>query len=266
MAPLSKERAVTTSSESVKLAHRVVGSGPRTVIAVHGWMMSGRVYDDLVAALDTEGIRLVVPDLRGAGDSVKPEAGYSIAHYAADVLALADELRAERFTLIGHSMGGTIAQYVAAHAPERVEGMVLLSPVPASGMPGFPEQARPLFRGASHAEAHATILGMACTNLSGKGRDHLLACAATVPAHAIAEGFEAWTGAAFGDRLSAVKARTLVVATDDPFLPPDFLRQAIVGPIAGARLAVLPGAGHYPQVERTRETAAVIEGFLAGLG
>jgi pimeloyl-ACP methyl ester carboxylesterase len=43
-------------------------------------------------------------------------------------------------------------------------------------------------------------------------------------------------------------------------------REAIVAQIAGARLAVIPGAGHYVPVERTRETAAVIEAFLAGLG
>ena len=82
----------------------------------------------------------------------------------------------------------------------------------------------------------------------------------------IAEGFDAWSGAGFADQLSAVTARTLVVATDDPFLPPDFLRQAIVAKISGARLAVIRGAGHDLPVERTGETAAVIEAFLAGLG
>ena len=96
--------------------------------------------------------------------------------------------------------------------------------------------------------------------------DGLLAAAATVPAGCIAEAFEAWRGADFGDALAKVTARTVVVATDDPFLPPDFLRAAIVGRIAGARLAVLPGAGHYVPVERSREVAALLTAFLAGLG
>ena len=60
--------------------------------------------------------------------------------------------------------------------------------------------------------------------------------------------------------------RDVVVATDDPFLPPAFLREAVVGRIDGARLAVIHGAGHYVQVERPDETAAVLEAFLAGLG
>ena len=74
------------------------------------------------------------------------------------------------------------------------------------------------------------------------------------------------TRGGFADRLGSITAPTLVVASDDPFLPPDFLRAKIVAPIARARLVIVPGAGHYPQVERTRETAAVLGAFLAGLG
>jgi pimeloyl-ACP methyl ester carboxylesterase len=256
---------MTTTNDGVKLAYRVVGSGPRTVIAVHGWMTSSRVYDDLVAAIDPTGLRIIVPDLRGSGDSDKPATGYTIERYAQDILGLADDLGVGNFTLVGHSMGGAISQWIAAHAPGRVDGMLLLCPVPASGVP-FPPEAAALFRNADNAGAHTAILGMACTNLSDAGREHLLAAAATVPTHCIAEAFDAWAGANFADKLSAVTARTLVVATDDPFLPPAFLRQTIVDPIAGARLAVLHGAGHYPLVERTGETAALVEGFLAGLG
>ena len=64
--------------------------------------------------------------------------------------------------------------------------------------------------------------------------------------------------------LDMVVAPTLVVATDDPFLPPAFLRQAVVQPIRGARMTHLPGPGHYPQVERPHETAALVGAFLAG--
>lgn len=257
---------MTTTNDGVKLAYRVLGDGPRTVILVHGWMVSSRVWDDLIAALDLSGIRLVVPDLRGAGDSDKPASGYTIERYGRDILGLADDLDARSFVLVGHSMGGTISQWIAAHAPARVDGMLLYCPVPASGMPGFPEQALELFRNANNAGAHAAILGMACTNLSDAGREHLLAAAATVPANCIAEAFEAWRGADFGDALAAVTARTLVVASEDPFLPPAFLQAAIVGRIAGARLAEIRGAGHYVSVERSRESAALLTAFLAGLG
>ena len=256
---------MTTTNDGVKIAYRIVGSGPRTVIAVHGWMATSHVFDDLIAALDPTGVRIILPDLRGSGDSDKPATGYTLERYAHDILGLADDLGVGNFTLIGHSMGGAISQWIAAHAPGRVDGLLLLCPVPASGVP-FPPEAAALFRNADNAGAHTAILGMACTNLGDAGREHLLAGAATVPTGCIAEAFDAWSGANFADKLSAITARTLVVATDDPFLPPAFLRQVTVSPIAGARLAVLHGAGHYPTVERPSETAAIVEGFLAGLG
>ncbi|PCC73376.1 Pimeloyl-ACP methyl ester carboxylesterase [Nannocystis exedens] len=254
-----------TTSDKVQIAYRVLGEGPRTILAIHGWMVSSTVYDELAERLDLTGFRLVIPDLRGSGESDRPESGYTVERYAADVTELMDVLGDRSFVLIGHSMGGAIAQWIASAAPERVQGQVLLCPVPASGIP-FPPDAAALFRGADNRESKATILGMACTNLSESARERLLGAGASIPAKCIAEGFESWSSLSFADRLKHVTARTLVVATDDPFLPPPFLRQTIVDPIAGARLAVIRGAGHYVQVERPDETVAVISAFLAGLG
>ena len=54
-----------------------------------------------------------------------------------------------------------------------------------------------------------------------------------------------------------------MLATEDPFLPPDFLNASVVSKLARGRMAVLKGAGHYPQCEKPEETAALIEAFLA---
>lgn len=253
------------TSDGVKISYRVVGSGPRTVLAIHGWMVSSSVWDELAGLLDLEGLRLVIPDLRGTGGSDKPAGGYTIERYAQDALALMDELGDRSLVVLGHSMGGTIAQWIAAAAPERVAGLVLLCPVPASGA-ALPPEAVALFRGASTDEPKTAILGMACKDLPEAARSRLLSTGASIPAACIAEAFDAWSGASFAERLGAVTARTLIVASEDPFLPPAFLREAIAAKIAGARVAMVHGAGHYVQVERPRETAAVIEGFLAGLG
>src|SRR6185295_17549700 len=141
----------------------------------------------------------------------------------------------------------------------------LLCPVPASGIP-LPEDARGLFRtSAGNRDAQRTILNLACKELSEASRERLLDDAAKVSAVAIEQGFDAWTAGGFADKLGATEAPTLVVATDDPFLPPDFLQKAIVAHIPRAGLAYLPGPGHYPQVERPRETAALLRAFLAAL-
>jgi pimeloyl-ACP methyl ester carboxylesterase len=55
------------------------------------------------------------------------------------------------------------------------------------------------------------------------------------------------------------------VGTDDPFLPQPFLRAEVIEKIKGSRFAYLAGPGHYVQVERPRETAAIVEAFLAAL-
>lgn len=255
-----------TTDDQVTIAYRVLGSEDGVVVLfVHGWMMNGHVYDDLLALLDTRALHCVIPDLRGAGDSDKPASGYTLERYAADIEGLIGELGCERVTLVGHSMGGQVVQMVAASMPERIVGVVLINTVPASGIP-LPEDAQGLFRGAASREPQATILGMATVALSEASKERLLSLGATVSPACIAESFDAWRLGGFAERLSSIRSPVLVISTDDPFLPPDFLRQAVVDPIANARMATLSGAGHYPLVERPVETAAVVESFFAGLG
>lgn len=254
------------SSDQTTLHYRVVGDGPRNVLLVHGWMVSGAVFNELVELLDTTGLRLVIPDLRGAGGSGTPEGGYTLEQHARDVLAVADHAGLKRFTVVGHSMGGQLAQWVAAQEPSRVEGLVLLNTVPAAGMQ-LPPDAVGLFRtSANDREKQKIILGLACKQLSEAALERLLKDAGAVARGSIEGSFDAWTGGGFEAKLASITAPTLVVATDDPFLPPAFLREKVVGPIQGARLAYLPGPGHYPQVERPAETAALLTSFLAGLG
>ncbi|HZH16722.1 MAG TPA: alpha/beta hydrolase [Archangium sp.] len=254
------------SSDQTPIHYRVVGDGPRNVLFVHGWMMSGAVFNELVELLDTTGLRLVIPDLRGSGASGAPASGYTLEQHARDVLAVVEHAGLERFTVVGHSMGGQLAQWVAAQEPSRVDGVVLLNTVPASGMQ-LPPDAVGLFRtSANDREKQKIILGLACKQLSGAALERLLTVAGAVARGSIEGSFDAWTGGGFEAKLASITAPTLVVATDDPFLPPAFLREKVVGLIQNARLAYLPGPGHYPQVERPAETAALLTSFLAGQG
>lgn len=252
-----------TTDDQVKIAYRVEGSGKRNVLFVHGWMMNGHVYDDLLGLLHTDDLNCVIPDQRGAGDSDKPAGGYTLDRYAQDLRGLIDSISSDPWIVVGHSMGGQIAQLLAATAPERVCGLILVNTVPASGIP-LPDEVQQLFRGATRREPQATILGMACKELTDEGTERLLSYGATVADACISESFDAWMTGGFAERLGSIEAKALVIATDDPFLPPDFLRAAVVGLIPKARLATIPGPGHYPLVEAPAAVALAVEAYLAG--
>lgn len=256
-------RATTKSSDGTEISYRVLGEGDHTIVLVHGWMVSGAVYDPVIPALEGIGARVIVPDLRGAGESAPGASGYAIDRYVEDVVAVMDAAGGGPVHMIGHSMGGQIAQVVAARHPDRVTRLALVCPVPASGIP-LPDEARGLFStSGGDRDKQAMILGMACLELDDASEAAMLDDAGTIPADCIKEGFEAWSAGGFEGELGAITAETLVVGTDDPFLPPEFLGAAVVDPIAGATFQHIAGPGHYPQVERTADCAAALTAFFS---
>ncbi len=112
----------------VSLSVRVAGEG-RTLLLLHGWPDTSALWDDVVPDLLDAGYRVVVPDLRGCGQSSKPTTTslYAMRHLVADVRCIVDAVAAERVTLIGHDWGANLAWVSAAYLPERVEGLVALS-------------------------------------------------------------------------------------------------------------------------------------------
>jgi pimeloyl-ACP methyl ester carboxylesterase len=257
--------ATFKTKDGTTLAYTEHGRGPATVIWIHGWSLSSKVWAPVFEHLDHRGIRSVTYDCRGSGASDKPASGYTLERHARDTVELADHLGVKTFALIGHSMGGQIAQWVAAELPERVTHLLLINSVPASGVP-LPEQVTALFRpSGGNAQSLANIFSMACKSISASEADRLTKAALESAPNAVAEGFDAWSKASFEPKLSAVRAKTIVLTTDDPFLPRTLLEEKVAARLGPARVAYLPGAGHYPQNERPLETAAVINAFLSGV-
>jgi pimeloyl-ACP methyl ester carboxylesterase len=253
------------SSEGVEIAVRVFeGQGP-SVVLVHGWMMSGHVWDPMIERLQARGVRVVVPDLRGTGESDRSKSTYSLDRFAEDVSAVVRACGGDRPLLVGHSMGGQIAQLVAARDGDELGGLALLNTVPLGGMQ-LPDDAAGLFRSSPGSrDVQGTILDIACVALAPDERTRLLDVAASVEDRCVAEGLEAWMSGGSVIELARIRMPTLVVATDDPFLPAAYLQQMVADRIARASLVHLPGAGHYPAAERPSETAAMLLAFRAAL-
>src|ERR671916_9498 len=109
----------------VELAICRAGEGQDPIVCLHGITAQHRAFN--AAARYLEPARgLVGVDLRGRGDSDKPESGYGLKAHAADVVRVLDHLGLESAVLAGHSMGGFVALKTALMFPERVRAIVLL--------------------------------------------------------------------------------------------------------------------------------------------
>ncbi|QJC50918.1 alpha/beta hydrolase [Paenibacillus albicereus] len=118
--------------------HQSGPAGGRTVLLLHGWPLSHRMFDRQLALLPEAGIRCVAPDLRGFGRSDAPADGYGSDRLADDLRDLIAALGLERFVLAAYSSSAAAAvRYMSRHAGSGVSGLVLISPAaPALLQPG----------------------------------------------------------------------------------------------------------------------------------
>jgi pimeloyl-ACP methyl ester carboxylesterase len=125
------------AGDGVELAVLDVGEG-RPVVLLHGFPDSSHLWRHQQPALVDAGFHVVAPDLRGFGESDRPEHvdDYAIGNSVRDVLAVLDTLELERASIVGHDFGAVVAWLVAAFAPDRVERLVALS----VGHPGARER------------------------------------------------------------------------------------------------------------------------------
>lgn len=113
------------------------------LLLLHGFTSDRRMWHQVVTMLERDA-RIIVPDLRGHGESDAPEdpGAYTMEGYAADVLALLDHLEIDRCHLVGSSFGGMVAMELAVTCPERVGTLTLSDTSPAYERPDYSEEFR----------------------------------------------------------------------------------------------------------------------------
>ncbi len=118
----------TVQLGDVDLAIAEAGTGGRPLLLLHGFTGAKEDFTDWVDALAALGWHAVAPDHRGHGDSSKPASveAYSMSILAKDSTALVDSLEWDCYTLLGHSMGGFLAQRMALADPARILGLILM--------------------------------------------------------------------------------------------------------------------------------------------
>jgi pimeloyl-ACP methyl ester carboxylesterase len=244
---------------------QIIGSGPRKVIAVHGWFGHARGWGPFLHHLDTSRFSYAFMDVRGYGARRGSGGPYTIAQIAQDALALADHLGWARFALIGHSMGGSAIQHVLADAPVRVQALVGLTPVPASGVPFEPSGWDFFSSAAQDPSVRRAIIDLTTgQRLTGVWLDAMVKSSlAHSDVDAFAAYLEAWANTRFVERIQGRTVPVLVVAGEhDPALGADTCRATWLQHYPQARLEVMANAGHYPMDETPITLATVIERFL----
>src|SRR6266496_6661227 len=109
----------------IELAYTRRGTGAPLVL-LHGYPLDHHLWDDIAPLLE-DTFELIIPDLRGFGESSTVDSFYTMEDFAADIAALLDHLEIQKARLAGHSMGGYIALAFARLYPERISGLGLVS-------------------------------------------------------------------------------------------------------------------------------------------
>jgi 3-oxoadipate enol-lactonase len=252
----------------VNLAVEVRGEGP-AVLFVHGYPLDRTIWREQVEAL--EGYRRIAPDLRGMGQSDAPDLGYGMAIYAADLAALLDTLGIDEVILCGLSMGGYIAFEFLRNWRSRVRGLILMDTRAEADTPegrrardGAAATAR---EGGAAVVAEALLPKMlAPVTITERPEvvERVRGLMSGTPVAGMVGALAAMRDRAGSESLlpTLTDIPTLVLVGDaDSLTPPDQAR-ALTQAIPGARLAIIPGAGHLPPVEQPAATNRSLKEFL----
>lgn len=248
------------------LPHDLVGSGDRRVLVLHGWLGDRTSFDPIRPYLNTTTFSYALVDQRGYGEAKEQDGEYSVAEAAADVLDTAEELGWDRFSLVGHSMGGMVAQHVLISAGGRVEAVVGISPVPASGVP-FDERTWRLFSGADESsDQRREIIDLTTGNrLPAAWLDVVVdRSLRRTDKVAFRRFLDSWSRTDVHEQVKGNTTPVLALAgAHDPALSPEVMTETWLRWYPNAELEVFADAGHYAPDEVPLALVSRVEGFLS---
>jgi len=249
----------------VELYYETRGQGPALVF-IHGLGSSTRDWDRQTAEF-SRSYQVITFDLRGHGQSDKPEGPYDVPMFAADMAGLLKALSTRSAHVVGVSLGGCVAFQFALDYPDRLTTLTIVNSAPTFGTP---EQV--------HKEIERRVGIVRQYGMRGMGQT-LSVNLFPRPEHAsLRDAFvERWaqndpvayvaaTRSALNwdvtDRLRDIHCPTLVIAADQDYSPVA-VKEAYVGLIPNAQLVIIRDAHHAVPLESPREFNAVLAQFLA---
>jgi pimeloyl-ACP methyl ester carboxylesterase len=222
-----------------------------------------------VLDLVPDSIRAVAVSQRGHGESDKPETGYGVEDFAADVVSVLDALAIERAVLAGHSGSCLVARRVALDHPSRVAGLILeASPTTlrddAHLLRSVESLLSELDDPISPELARSLVVETSSETLAPELIDLLVEDVLAVPAHVWNEMFAALLEYDDQTELPLIEAPTLLVWGDADSLVSRDMQDQLANSIRDAHLVVYPRVGHTPRWEDPARFSAELVAFTLG--
>jgi 3-oxoadipate enol-lactonase len=247
------------------------GRGSRTLVFLHGIGGDHRAF---AGQLDhfAAGARAIAWDMPGYGAS-PPLERMTFAGLAQALLALLDARDVEQAVVIGHSMGGMVAQELVASFPDRIAALVLYATTPAFGAAGsdwqrqfLESRLRPLDEGKTPADlAPALVAGIVGDEPDPKGVAQAVECMSAIKPDAYRAALHCLVTFDRRESLGKVHCPTLALAGERDRVAAPAIVGRMAQAIPKAAYRVLPGAGHLANLERPAAFDAALQEFLAGL-
>ena len=253
----------TIETGDATLAVQDTGAGDPALIFLHYWGGSARTWNPVIACLAAS--RSIALNQRGWGGSVATDGRHDLDALADDVLAVTVALAVRRFILVGHSMGGKVAQIVAGRRPAGLEGLVLVAPAPPTPMQ-VPEEVRAGMLASYQSRAGVEqALGM----LAGSPLPHALHEQVIIdtlrgePAAKRAWPERGMTQDVSAGLLGVTLPVDVLIGEHDQVEREAALRPALSRPLPQAAFAIVPGAGHLLPLEAPGAVARACERMLS---
>ncbi len=249
--------------QNVELEVEISGRGEPALVFLHYWGGTHRTWDAVVRDLQSN-FQIITYDMRGWGHSGPADDGYSIKALADEVTALIEHLELETYVLVGHSMGGKVAQLVASSRPQKLAGLILVAP--ATPTPShMPEEAK---QQQLHAyDDRSTVLQTIEFLCAKTPSPELLEQIIADSLSGSSEAKSAWPTQGMLEDISIevtqIEVPTLVLAGElDRLDSVEQHREEVVARIPGSVLRIIPQSGHLLPIDQPLHTAEAIRQFL----
>jgi pimeloyl-ACP methyl ester carboxylesterase len=241
-------RFIETTSARLHLLES--GAGQPEFLFLHYWGGSARTWHRVIADLGDHAHTIAL-DQRGWGKSVARDGRHDLAAMADDVADVVASLGLQRYVLVGHSMGGKVAQLFALRQPSGLAGLVLVAPAPPTPMPVPVEMRAAMLNSYQTRQGVLEALKVLTYQpLDDAEREALIADTLGGSADARRSWTEHGMIAELGTDLPRITVPTIVLAGDqDRVEQADTLRRIYARALPHAEIRVLTGVGHLSPLE-----------------